>query len=112
MCFSEDQITIEINDGLVSDEKILTENFNEHCIKIDEKYLRDSEKLLDETMVEKTIDTCRNHLSIKAIKASVTQNSKFNLPPASTQDINEIISLLNSDKTTGSDGISVILVSN
>ena len=34
---SEDQIVIEINDELVSDEKILTEIFNEHYINIAEK---------------------------------------------------------------------------
>ena len=30
--FPEDQISIEINDELVTDAKIFTELFNEHCI--------------------------------------------------------------------------------
>ena len=38
-----------------------------------------------------------------AIKLSVPQNNKFNLP----QDIDKIINSLSSDKTTGPDGISV-----
>ena len=38
---------------------------------------------------------------------SVTQNSKFNLPHATTQDINKIINSLSSDKATGPDGIPV-----
>ena len=36
-CFSGDKIWIEVNDGLVSDEKILKEIFNEHYINIVEK---------------------------------------------------------------------------
>ena len=36
-CFSEDQISIEVNDELVSGEKILTEIFDEHYINIVEK---------------------------------------------------------------------------
>ena len=39
------------------------------------------------------------------MKSSVTQNSKFDLPHATTQDINKIINSLNSDKATGPDGI-------
>ena len=63
--------------------------------------------LLDETTVEKIIDTYRDHPSAVAIKSSVTQNSKFNLPHASTQEINKIINLLSSDKATGPDGVPV-----
>ena len=33
-CFSEDQISIVVNDEIVSDEKIVTEIFNEHYISI------------------------------------------------------------------------------
>ena len=58
-------------------------------------------------MVEKIIDTYRNHPSIIAIKSSVTQNIKFNLPHAITQDINKIINSFSSDKTTGPDVIPV-----
>ena len=37
----------------------------------------------------------------------VTQNSRFKLPHATTQDINKIINSLISDKATGSEGIPV-----
>ena len=95
-CFSEHQISIEVNDQLVSDEKILTEIFNKHYINTLEKSsgtmpssLGDSANPLpDETTVGKTIDTYRDHPSIIPIKSSVTQNNKFHLPHATTQDIN------------------------
>ena len=75
-CFSEDKINIEVNDELVSDEKILTEIFNEHYINIVEKSsgtkpssLGDSANpSLDETKVGKIIDNYRDHPSVIAIK--------------------------------------------
>ena len=92
-CFSEDQISTEVNNELVSDEKIFTEIFNEHYVNIVEKpsdtkpsSLGDSANpLLDETTVRKIIDTYRDHPSVIAIKWFVTQNRKFNLPYATTQ---------------------------
>lgn len=74
-CFREDQISIEINGELESDEKIFIEVFNEHCINTVEKSsgtkpssLEDSPSpLLDETAVGKTIDTYRDHPSVVAI---------------------------------------------
>ena len=89
--------------------------FNEHYIYIAEKYsgnksssLGDSPNpLLDETTVGKIIDTYGDHPSIITIKSSVTQNSKFNLPHATTQDINKIITLLSTDKATAPDNILV-----
>ena len=114
-CFSKDKISIEVNNELVSDEKILTESFSEHYINIVEKSsgtkpssLGDSiNSLLDETTVRKIIDTYRDHPSVIAIKSPVTQNRKFNLPHATSQEINKIINLLSSDKATGPDGIPV-----
>ena len=93
--------------------KILTEIFNERYINIVEKFsgtkpssLGDSANpLLDETTIGKIIDTYRDHPSIIAMKSSVTQNSKLDLPHATTQDINKIINSLSSDKVTGPDGI-------
>ena len=41
---------------------------------------------------------------------SVTQNSKFNSPQATTQDTNKIINSLTSNKATGPDGIPVIFI--
>ena len=62
-CFSEDQISIEINDELVSVKTILTEIFHEHYINIVEKSsgtkpssLGDfANSLLDETTLGKII---------------------------------------------------------
>ena len=108
-------MSIEVNDELVSDEKILTEIYNEHYIYIVEKStgikpssLGDSANpFLDKTTVGKIIDGYRDHPSVIAIESSVTQNSKFNLPHATTQDINKITNSLSSDKATGREGIPV-----
>ena len=108
-------MSIEINDDLVSDEKILTKIFSKHYTNIVEKSsgtkpssLRDSTNpLLDETTVEKIIDTYRDYPTVIAIKSSVTQNWKSSLPHAITQDINKIINSLNSDKATGPDCMAV-----
>ena len=66
--------------------------------------------LLDKTTVGKIIDNYRDHPSVIAAKLSVTQNSRFNLPQATTQDINKIINSLTSNKATGPDGIPVIFI--
>ena len=107
-------MSIEVNDELVRDEKILTEIFNEHYINIVEissgskpSSLRDSTNPLLPTTVGKIIDTHGDHPSVIAIKSSVTQNSKFNLPHATTQNINKIINSLSSDMAAGPDGIPV-----
>ena len=117
-CFSEDKISIEVNDELASDEKILTKIFNRHYISIVEKSsgtkpssLGDfANVLLDEFTVGKIIDTYRNCPSVVVIKSSVTQNSKFNLPNATTQDINKVINSLSSKKATGPESIPVKLI--
>ena len=111
----EDKISIWVNDKLVSEEKILTEIFNEHYINILEKssYTKPSSlgdstnPLLGETTVGKIIDTYRDHPSIIPIKPPVTQNSKFNIPHATTQETKKIVNSLSSDKAAGPDGIPV-----
>ena len=111
----EDKVSIGVNDELVSDEKVLTEIFNEHYINIVEKSsgtkpssLGDStNRLLGETTVGKIIDTYRDHPSIITIKSSVTQNSKFNIRHATTQEIKKIINSLSSGKAIGLAGIPV-----
>ena len=78
--FSEVQISIEVNDELVSDKKIFTKIFNEHYIDIVEKSSgtkpsslgNSANPLLDRTMVGKVIDTYQDHPSVMAIKSSVT----------------------------------------
>ena len=66
--------------------------------------------LLVETTVGKIIDNYRDHSSAIAAKLSVTQNSRFNLPQATTHDINKIINSLTSNKGTGPDGIPLIFI--
>ena len=69
-----------------------------HCIKVEKSSgtkpssSGDSvNPVCDETAVGKIIDTYRDHPSVLAVKSSVTQNSKFNLPYAANQDITKII---------------------
>ena len=49
VCFSEDQISIEVNDELVSDEKIVTQVFNAHYISIVVKSYGTSPSLLGDS---------------------------------------------------------------
>ena len=115
MIFFQGQISIEVNDQLVSHEQVPTEILNERYINIVEKSsgskpssLGDSANaLLDETTEEKIIDAYQDHTSAVAIKSSVTQNSQFNLLQATTQDIDKIINSLSSNKATGPDSIPV-----
>ena len=104
---------VKINDELVFDEKILTERFSEHCINTVQKSsgskpssLGDSvNSSIDETTVGKIIDTYQDHPNVIVIKLSATQNSTFNLPHATTQNMKKIINSLNFDKATFPDGI-------
>ena len=115
MIFFQGQISIEVNDQLVSHEQVPTEILNERYINIVEKSsgskpssLGDSANaLLDETTEEKIIDAYQDRTSAVAIKSSVTQNSQFNLLQATTQDIDKIINSLSSNKATGPDSIPV-----
>ena len=114
--FSEDQLSIEISNQLVTDEKTLADTFNEHYINIVEKSsgqkptsLGDSSNPLhDKETEEKIIETYSNHPSVIAIKSSIkhdTRDNVSNLPHPSTKDINNIIKSLNFNKATGPDGI-------
>ena len=114
--FSEDQLSIEINNQLITDEKTLADTFNEHYINIVENSsgqkpssLGDSSNPLhDKETVEKIIETYKSHPSVIAIKSSIkhdTCDNVFNLPHPSTKDINNIIKSLNINKATGPDGI-------
>ena len=115
MIFFQGQISIEVNDRLVSHEQVPTEILNERYINIVEKSsgskpssLGDSANaLLDETTEEKIIDAYQDHTSAVAIKSFVTQNSQFNLLQATTQDIDKIINSLSSNKATGPGSIPV-----
>ena len=77
-CFSEDQISIKVNDELVTDAKILTELFNKHCINKAEKSSGTkpsssgdtANPVPHETTVGKIIDTYRDHPRVIAIKSS------------------------------------------
>ena len=93
------------------------ELFNEHYINIVEKSsgkkplsLDSSDASQDEMTVKEIISVYSNHPSIRKIENLSVPENKFDLPYASTSDINEIIKSLNVDKAKGPDGISTKFV--
>ena len=104
--FSKDQINIEIDGKLVTDERVHIEVFHQHYINIVEKPLvsslgDSSNPSQYQNTEEKVIEKYSHHSSVRAIKNSVTFNKKFDLPYATTQE---------TDKATGPDEISAKFV--
>ena len=64
----------------------------------------------DEMAVKEIISVYSNHPSIRKIKNLCVPENKFDLPLASTSDINKIIKSLNVNKAIGPDGISAKFV--
>ena len=60
--------------------------------------------------VKKIISVYSNYPDIRKIKNFCVPENKFDLPHASTSDINKIIKSLNVNKTKGPDGISATFV--
>ena len=59
----------------------------------------------DELTVKEIISVYSNHPSIQKIKSVFNTDSKFDLPKPTASDINKIIKSLDTNKTTGPDGI-------
>ena len=60
---------------------------------------------LDEKTIREIIENYRNHSSIIKIKEIVKEKPIFDFPEATTEDVNNIIKSLNSNKATGPDQI-------
>ena len=111
--FTEPQISINVNNEIINDEKNLVELFNEHYINIVHKTsgkkstcLGNSSNCdLDKVTVGEIIEKYKNHPSILAINNSFQIEKVFNLPTPSTEEINKIIKTLDIKKATGPDGI-------
>ena len=91
------------------------ELFNEHYINIVEKSSRKKPLSLgnssDASQDEMTvISVYSNHPSTRKIKNLCVPENTFDLPYASTSDINKIIKSLNVNKAKGPDGISAKFV--
>ena len=101
-CISNDFIGIENEGNLICNEQELVELFNEHYINTVEK--SSSKKLLslgnssdasqDIITVKEIISVYSNHPSIRKIKNLCVPENKFDLPYASTSDINKINHLM------------------
>ena len=113
-----DFICIEIEGNLICNEQELVELFNEHYINIVEKSSgkkslslgNSSDASQDEMTVKEIIFVYSNHSSIRKIKNLCVSENTFDLPYASTSDINKIIKSLNVNKAKGRDGISAEFV--
>ena len=64
----------------------------------------------DEMTAKEIIFVYSNHPSVQKIKDLRIPENRFNLPYASTSDINKIIKSLNVNKAKGPDGISAKLL--
>ena len=101
-CISNDFIGIENEGNLICNEQELVELFNEKSS--DKKPLslgNSSDASQDEMTVEEIISVYSNHPSIRKIKYLCVPENEFDLPHASTSDINKIIKSLNVNKSKG-----------
>ena len=64
----------------------------------------------DEMTVKEIISVYSNHPSIQKIKNFCVPENKFDLPYATTSDINKIVKSLNLNKAKGADRISAKFV--
>ena len=96
-CISNDFIGIENEGNLICNEQELVELFNEHYINIVEKSSRkkplslgnSSDASQDEMTVKEIISVYSNHPSIRKFKTLCVPENTFDLPYASTSDINK-----------------------
>ena len=107
------------NNACISNDFIGIENeFNEHYINMVEKSSgkkplslgSSSDAPQDEMIVKEIISVYSNHPGIQKIKNLCVPENTFDLPYASTSDINKITKSLNVNKAKGSDGISAKFV--
>ena len=116
-CISNDFIGIENEDNLICNGQELVELFKEHLNIVEKssgkkpQSLGNSSDASQDTMtVKEIISVYSNDPSIRKIKNLRVAENTFDLPYASTSDINKIIKSLNVNKAKGSDGISAKLV--
>ena len=115
---TNDWINIEKDGDIVRDKKVLLELFNENYINIVE--ISPGNKLSslgncensaqDVAAVDKIISKNSSHPSARKIKREFSIDKEFELPYASTKDINQIIKSPNINKAKGPDRISAKLV--
>ena len=96
-CLSNDFIGIENEGNLICNEQELVELFNEHYINTVEKSSgkkplslgNSSDASQDEMTVKEIISVYSNHPSIRKFKTLCVPENTFDLPYASTSDINK-----------------------
>ena len=117
-CMTNDCINIEKDGDIVRDEKVLVELFNKTYINIVEISSGNKSSSLgncedsaqDDATIDQIISKYSPHPSVQKIKREFSIDKEFELPYASTKDINQIIKSPNINKTKGPDRISAKLV--
>ena len=111
---TDDNISIKVNDELVTDKTKLANLFNLHYINIVENTSgvppviqeNPNNPNEDNTTVKNIIKQYENHSSIINIKNHIdSPSTRFDIPTAKTEDINKIIKNINPKKATSPDKI-------
>ena len=116
---TNDNISIKVNDDLVTDKTKLANLFNLHYINIVENISgappviqgNSNKPNEDNTTVKNISKQYENHSSIINIKNHIDSPAiRFDIPTAKIEDINKIIKSINPKKATGPDKISPKIV--
>ena len=110
---TNDNIVIKNNDEIITNKNEIVELFNSHYVNIVEKtsgFPPETEgnpevQENDAATVKSIIDKYQNHSSILNIKNNIKTDKTFDIPHATTEQINKIIKNLNPKKATGPDKI-------
>ena len=110
---TNENITIKHKDKIVTDNSKLAHLFNNHYINIaectsgmpPENIVNPVCKSDDHLTVAKMIKHYKIHPSIKTINKMCTKKENFDIPTATTEEINKIIKELDAKKRTGRDKI-------
>ena len=111
-------ITIDKDADLISNEKELSEFFNENYVNIVHILSREKPTSIpnsdnspsDEINAKQTVKSYNSYQSILIIKNSINIEKSFDLPKGNVEKINKIIQLVNNNKATGPDSIPAKVV--
>ena len=108
-----DNMSIDINGNIVEDEQKLTKEFNLHYINIAKtasgkppiKLKNDLDYIYDLLITKQIIEKYKNNPIIKATQDTFPVKNEFKIEEAKIEQINKILTNINSRKATGPDNI-------
>lgn len=114
---SQKEVQVKANE-LIKDENVLVEMFNKHYINIVEKTSGEAPKCignpanpaLDKETVKEIINKYKDHPSVLKIKDLKFNETSFEFPKATPEEINKIIKNLNPNKATGPDRLPLKII--